>query len=844
MKLANVFFFFVFLLILSHADTFAITHTITFGGTSFTPNTLNVNTGDTIIWSGTFSFHAIQSTSVPNGAATWGPTIATTTSLSYVVSVAGTYNYQCNIHASMGMTGSFTATSAAPSVKGISITATSIDFGSVRVTGSLSKTDTVKSVGPDKALTISSSPLTTGTVFSTSPTSTNRVINVGSSETETITFKPTSRGVLTDVLTINSDATATADQAKTITLTGKGINGEFTGATTVGFDKTRVGTTAQLTYTITNSGDDTLFVSTPSASGTGFSIISGPASTSIPPSNTGSIVVGFSPTARQAYSGSLNMTAQNNVVVPAISLSGTGIAPVMSVPASLNMGVTIVGGTIPGSLLVMNNGDDTLHVSSISLNQPGAKFTLPSGAGFNVAPAANSTVNFSYSSTTEGIDNATLTINSDDLAGSTKQVSLAAQSGLPKMSLDTKDTIDFGSVRVGSTATAPLTISNIGTYDLTVQIGEFSSNQFSLSSIASPILAGSKADAILQFAPTTSGPLTGIAVVQGNDNHNPWDTIYLRGVGINSALDIPTSINFNDTYLPNTSDTVITLRNSGGASAKIFSYKLIDPNNGFILLDTSAHTINAKDSIQLKIRFAPTQASAYSATLSLTTDDAAPIRTIVLSGKAIDTSKTGSSTLSVSIPLLDFGTLDTGSIVTKKYTISNHGTVSATISAFTLSGDPSFTHHKVGTPFTIDPNGNIDDSITFNPHSAGTFNGTVSIASSEANPLTLSLTGKGKIIAVGSVKSVLEQVGLAISLSPNPMNGKATIKLTLTKPNEISLDLFNADGRLIRNVEKLQVEPGDYSIPFDVQALPSGEYFLRVSANGAVATELKAVIIH
>jgi len=82
---------------------------IAFGGTSFTPNTLNVSVGDTIVWSGNFGFHIIKSDAIPGGAATWGPTTASTTSLIYVVTVPGLYHYECTIHVAMGMTGTFTA---------------------------------------------------------------------------------------------------------------------------------------------------------------------------------------------------------------------------------------------------------------------------------------------------------------------------------------------------------------------------------------------------------------------------------------------------------------------------------------------------------------------------------------------------------------------------------------------------------------------------------------------------------------------------------------------------------------------------------------------------------------
>ena len=93
------------------SQVFATTHTINFAGTSFTPNTLNVAVGDTIVWKGAFGFHVIENThgAIPNGAATFGPSKSTDASLVYVVTVSGHYDYQCNTHVSMGMIGSFTA---------------------------------------------------------------------------------------------------------------------------------------------------------------------------------------------------------------------------------------------------------------------------------------------------------------------------------------------------------------------------------------------------------------------------------------------------------------------------------------------------------------------------------------------------------------------------------------------------------------------------------------------------------------------------------------------------------------------------------------------------------------
>lgn len=84
-------------------------HIINAGGTSFSPNSVNAHIGDTVkfIWSS--GTHTTTSTTVPTGAATWdAPLNASSTTFIYIISVAGSYNYKCTFHESMGMIGSFT----------------------------------------------------------------------------------------------------------------------------------------------------------------------------------------------------------------------------------------------------------------------------------------------------------------------------------------------------------------------------------------------------------------------------------------------------------------------------------------------------------------------------------------------------------------------------------------------------------------------------------------------------------------------------------------------------------------------------------------------------------------
>jgi len=87
----------------------ATTHTITFGGQlgfNYSPKQLDLAVGDTVVWSGSFTTHPLSSVTIPQGAASFH--VASGTTFSYPVLIAGTYDYKCDVHT--GMNGSITAT--------------------------------------------------------------------------------------------------------------------------------------------------------------------------------------------------------------------------------------------------------------------------------------------------------------------------------------------------------------------------------------------------------------------------------------------------------------------------------------------------------------------------------------------------------------------------------------------------------------------------------------------------------------------------------------------------------------------------------------------------------------
>ena len=97
------------LLFLGLSKSQAVTFTIGVQNYSFSPATVTVNTGDTIMWMWNGGSHTTTSTQIPIGATAWNASLNSNESMfMYVPTIAGSYDYICQPHVSMGMGGHFT----------------------------------------------------------------------------------------------------------------------------------------------------------------------------------------------------------------------------------------------------------------------------------------------------------------------------------------------------------------------------------------------------------------------------------------------------------------------------------------------------------------------------------------------------------------------------------------------------------------------------------------------------------------------------------------------------------------------------------------------------------------
>jgi plastocyanin len=102
------------IMLLAGQATWAATHIVQFGGSfgfTYSPSSFSATVGDTVTWQGDFTMHPLSSTTIPTSAQSWHN--ASGSSFSYRIAIPGAYNYQCDIHFSIGMVASFTANPSA-----------------------------------------------------------------------------------------------------------------------------------------------------------------------------------------------------------------------------------------------------------------------------------------------------------------------------------------------------------------------------------------------------------------------------------------------------------------------------------------------------------------------------------------------------------------------------------------------------------------------------------------------------------------------------------------------------------------------------------------------------------
>jgi hypothetical protein len=729
----------------------------------------------------------------------------------------------------------YTFNVVAPPSKLIALSKTSMNLGNVRVGQSKQDTMRIFSQG-DADLVVSSSAMKNSSPFSASPSTTNRTLSTGTAEVNTITFSPGSRGVFVDTFVINNNSTVAANQRKTVVITGTGIQGVFSGNQQMLFGDVKVGQTKRMGYVITNTGDDTLFLNNASVSGGGYSIISQPTDMSLAPNQKDSVVVELSATAKQTYNGTLTLSAQGGVTVPTVSLAGNGVAPSIQTAAIQNVGGIRVGLVNAYTLSITNPGNDTLRITNAQFTAGAMnRFAIQGNPVQTILGGGEGTISINHTPNDEIADTVTLTILSNAQNSPTLTVTLFGTGTMPRMALAAGvDTLDFGAVRVTKTGSLSFQVTNPGTDVLTLGNVQLSA-PFSLEAKPSTIDPKANGTVTIKFSPVAVGAFSGMAIINGDDPANQQDTVYLKGVGVNSALSLATSIDFGTSPLNVEVVRDLVLTNDGSAPVTIYSYKLNNnTSNAFRIIDSAAHTVAAGGTATVKVAFKPLAAGAAAAQLAVAVDDnSAPLRTVALSGVGVI------GQLTVNPSSIDFGTIDTGSFAERTITLSNTGTAPVTITSFTENCSDEFQIGTIANP-VIAAGASVTVTVKYTPIDATVDQCTAS-AVAEGNTFTVQLRGQGRV-QTGSVRANSPIANFSLKVSPNPIVNNASVSFTMKRPADVMITMYDMNGRAVAEIANGQMTVGANSATFSTVGLANGEYFLVAMSEGQMAGEAKIVI--
>ncbi|MCH7613838.1 MAG: T9SS type A sorting domain-containing protein, partial [Candidatus Marinimicrobia bacterium] len=76
---------------------------------------------------------------------------------------------------------------------------------------------------------------------------------------------------------------------------------------------------------------------------------------------------------------------------------------------------------------------------------------------------------------------------------------------------------------------------------------------------------------------------------------------------------------------------------------------------------------------------------------------------------------------------------------------------------------------------------------------------------------------------------------------PNPFNPSTQIQFELITPDFISVDLFDLNGKLVKNISNNKYSPGEHKIMVQGNDLTSGVYFFRI--NGIQFSQTFKIIL-
>jgi hypothetical protein len=415
-------------------------------------------------------------------------------------------------------------------------------------------------------------------------------------------------------------------------------------------------------------------------------------------------------------------------------------------PSSLSFGSVTVGTTsAPQAIQLTNNQSTNLTISSISTAAPFAVSSQTCGTlpGAVVAAGASCTINVTFSPTTSGTQNGTLSV-SDNAPGGTQTASLSgtgASAGSPVVKLSVTS-LNFGTKLLNTTTAAKtVTLTNTGTATLNISnIGVTGDYAKSATTCGATVAVNASCTVSVTFTPTAINTRTGTLSFTDNAANTPQN-VTLTGVGTEVSF-TPASLSFARTVVGQTSATkTVTITNKGTTTMTFTGFAITGTNPGdfAIVSNTCGSTLAAAGTCVVGVQFKPTAINIRRANLSVSDNGGGSPQLLAMSG-------TG-TILAISPLSWAYGIHTVGTSTAKTFTLTNAGTVVINFTGFSITGtnpgDFPITANTCASSLAVGASCSV--TVTFKPTATGSRKANLSIADNAGgSPQLVSLVGTGQ----------------------------------------------------------------------------------------------------
>ena len=483
----------------------------------------------------------------------------------------------------------------------------------------------------------------TGAVSTTSPFAiqSGSSLNLAPGQTGivSVSFAPVSAGTFSNAVIFVSNGGNSTNVLSGIGLTPPQL-AVLPGS--INFGTVAVGTNAQASFTLTNTGGATLSNGVASIGAGAFTILSGTPFT-LPGFGSTNLVVRFAPGSAGNFSNAVVLTTGNDgastnavtgtgAVVPVANFTGTPTSGLRPLAVSFSDTST---GTITNRFWDFGDGITT-NTTATSV-----------GHTYNIA----------------GTHTVTLRVTGPVGTNTLVRANYITVTNLPPELDLSPNSLSFGSVIIGQTNIQTFQVVNSGGVTLTGVVS--TTAPFSIQSGSSLNLAPGQTGIVsVIFAPVSAGTFNNAVIFVSNGGNS---TNVLSGVGLTppQLAVLPGSINFGTVAVGTNAQASFTLTNTGGAT---LSNGVASIGAGaFTILSGTPFTLPGFGSTNLVVRFAPGSAGNFSNAVVLTTgNDGGSTNAVTGTGAVVPVANfTGTPTSGLQPLAVSFSDTSTGTITNR-----------------------------------------------------------------------------------------------------------------------------------------------------------------------------------